>query len=113
MLEVKNLFFSYEVEAGRVDVLKDLNFEVKTGEFVGIQGPSGSGKSTLFYILGLLLKPTSGTVILDGANITQRSADELTLLRNQKIGFVFQQFYLLSRTNILENVLLPTKYPSE
>lgn len=91
MLEVKDLTFSYEVNTRKVEVLKALNFRVEAGEFVGIQGPSGSGKSTLFYILGFMLKPSSGQVVLDGRDITALSEDDLTVLRNQKIGFVFQQ----------------------
>ena len=113
LFEIKDLVFSYKVDGKEVEVLKHLNFKVEPGEFVGIQGPSGSGKSTLFYILGFLLKPTSGVVRFDGVEITQLSTDELTVTRNQKIGFVFQQFHLLSKANVLENILLPTRYPSE
>jgi len=113
LFEVKNLSFQYQVGTQRVDVLKNLNFKVNAGEFVGIQGPSGSGKSTLFYILGFLLKPTSGTVIFDGVDITELSDEDLTVVRNQKIGFVFQQFHLLAKASVLENILLPTRYPSE
>ncbi|MEO5969063.1 MAG: ABC transporter permease [Bdellovibrionia bacterium] len=113
MLEVKNLSFSYKIGNREVEVLKNLNFNVSSGEFVGIQGPSGSGKSTLFYILGFLLKASSGQLRFNGLDITKMSGDELTVLRNQKIGFVFQQFHLLSRTSVLDNILLPTLYPSE
>ncbi len=113
MFEVKDLSFSYDVDGRRVDVLRELSFKVSPGEFVAIQGPSGSGKSTLFYILGFLLKPSSGQVLFDGTDITRLSPDELTLARNRRIGFVFQQFHLLSRTSALENILLPTRYPSE
>lgn len=113
MIEVKDLSFAYKIADRKVEVLKNLNFSVQAGEFVGIQGPSGSGKSTLFYILGFLLKPTSGRVSFGEADIMRLSEEELTVLRNQKIGFVFQQFYLLSKTNVLENILLPTRYPSE
>jgi macrolide transport system ATP-binding/permease protein len=113
MFEVKDLTFSYQVGGRSVEVLKKLCFQVEPGEFVAIQGPSGSGKSTLFYILGFLLKPTSGLVRFDEEDITRLSTDELTLVRNQKIGFVFQQFHLLSKANVLDNILLPTRYPSE
>ncbi len=113
MYEVKNLSFSYDVDGRKVDVLSGLNFKVSPGDFIGIQGPSGSGKSTLFYILGFLLKPTSGTVVFDDLDILKLTQDQLTLVRNQKIGFVFQQFHLLSKTTALDNVLLPTRYPSE
>jgi macrolide transport system ATP-binding/permease protein len=113
MYEARQLSFSYELGGRRVEVLKSLNLTVSPGEFIGIQGPSGSGKSTLFYILGFLLKPTSGSVLFDGLDITKLSADELTVVRNRKIGFIFQQFHLLSKANVLENILLPTRYPSE
>jgi macrolide transport system ATP-binding/permease protein len=113
MFEVKDLTFSYQVGGRSVEVLKKLCFQVEPGEFVAIQGPSGSGKSTLFYILGFLLKPTGGLVRFDDEDITKLSTDELTLVRNQKIGFVFQQFHLLSKANVLDNILLPTRYPSE
>jgi macrolide transport system ATP-binding/permease protein len=113
VFEVKNLSFNYKVGSQQVEVLKNLNFKVTPGEFVGIQGPSGSGKSTLFYILGFLLKPTSGSVVFDGVDINELSEEELTVVRNQKIGFVFQQFHLLSKTSTLENILLPARYPSE
>jgi macrolide transport system ATP-binding/permease protein len=113
MLEVKDLSFSYKIGSREVEVLRKLNLKVSPGEFVAIQGPSGSGKSTLFYILGFLLKATSGEIRFNGLNITQMTGDELTVLRNQKIGFVFQQFHLLSRTSVMDNILLPTMYPSE
>jgi macrolide transport system ATP-binding/permease protein len=113
MYEVKNLSFTYEVGGVPVEVLKNLNFKVEPGDFVGIQGPSGSGKSTLFYVLGFMLKPTSGTVVFDQLDISKLDQDELTTLRNRKIGFVFQQFHLLPKTTVIDNVLLPTRYPSE
>jgi macrolide transport system ATP-binding/permease protein len=113
VFEVKNLSFSYQVGDRDVQVLRNLNFRVAPGDFACIQGPSGSGKSTLFYILGFLLKPTSGQILFDGTDITRLSEEDLTVIRNRKIGFVFQQFHLLSRTSTLENILLPTRYPSE
>src|SRR4051812_38277810 len=105
MIEAKNLSFSYHLEGRDVEVLKDLNFKVNTADFVAIQGPSGSGKSTLFYVLGFLLKPSAGQIFLDGVNTARLSTDQLTVIRNQKIGFVFQQFHLLSKTSALENIL--------
>lgn len=113
LFEVRNLTLNYWLGSESVSVLKDLNFAVRPGEFVGIQGPSGSGKSTLFYVLGFLLKPSSGQVFFDGLNITSLSEDQLTLIRNRKIGFVFQQFHLLPKATAQDNILLPTFYPSE
>ena len=95
---------------GDLHVLEDISIEVHRGEVVSIIGPSGSGKSTLMNILGCLDKPSSGQYILDGRNVEKLSADELAAIRNQKIGFVFQGFNLLSRTSALENVELPMVY---
>ena len=113
MFEVQKVSFSYSVGGRTIDVLKELDFSVKAGEFIGIQGPSGSGKSTLFYILGFLLKPTHGKITFDGIDITQVSSDELAAIRNRRIGFIFQQFHLLSNSSCLKNILLPTLYPAE
>jgi putative ABC transport system ATP-binding protein len=90
--------------------LKDVNLEIKKGEFTAITGPSGSGKSTLMNILGLLDSPSSGTYELNGHNVAQLKENTLAGIRNKKIGFVFQNFNLLSRTSALDNVALPLIY---
>ena len=91
-------------------VLRGLSFEINKGEFVALMGPSGSGKSTLLHILGFLDRPTTGEYRFDGKNILDYSDDELAKVRNQKMGFVFQTFNLLSRTTVLDNVKLPLIY---
>lgn len=93
-----------------ISALCSINLQIKTGEFIAIMGPSGSGKSSLMHILGLLDKPTEGEYILDGQDVSKLKQGEQAKIRNQKIGFVFQQFNLLSRTSVLDNVLLPTIY---
>ncbi len=90
--------------------ISNISLSINKGEFVAIMGPSGSGKSTLMHILGLLDTPTTGTYKLEGETVGQLSQNKLSKLRNQKIGFVFQQFNLLPRTSVLGNVLLPTIY---
>ncbi|MDD5528222.1 MAG: ABC transporter ATP-binding protein [Patescibacteria group bacterium] len=110
LIEVKNLVKEYRNEDVITSVLRGLNFEIKKGEFVSIMGPSGSGKSTLMHILGLLDRPTSGVYKFDGRNTENLDDNELAMMRNEKIGFVFQAFNLLPRTNVLENVKLPLLY---
>lgn len=113
ILRVENLTASYNSGGNRFQVLKNVSLSVQSGDFIAIEGPSGSGKSTLFYILGCLLKPDEGKVYFDGQELTGLSTDELSYVRNQKIGFIFQQFHLLPRASILDNILLPTLYPCE
>lgn len=110
LIEIHNLKKSYPLGDTDLMILKGISLEINQGEFVAIMGPSGSGKSTLMNILGCLDKPTSGKYVLDGADISKLNSDELASIRNQKIGFVFQGFNLLSRTSAIENVELPMVY---
>lgn len=110
LIELKDIHKSYPLDGFDLEILKGITLKIEKGEFVAIMGPSGSGKSTLMNILGCLDTPSSGSYMLDGQAVQNLSADELAEIRNQKIGFVFQGFNLLSRTTALENVELPMVY---
>lgn len=110
LLTLNNLTKIYENEGVETRALVGATFRVKQGEFVAIMGPSGSGKSTLMQILGLLDRSTGGTYELSGINVEKLPDDELAILRNERIGFVFQAFNLLPRTTVAENVELPLLY---
>jgi len=113
ILQVINVSHSFSTDVGELPILKNVNFAIQQGEMVAIQGPSGSGKSTLLYLLGCLMKVQKGDVRIQGHSIVTMNEEQLAFFRNREIGFVFQQFHLLPRANLLKNILLPTQYPSE
>jgi putative ABC transport system ATP-binding protein len=110
IISIKNLSKIYQSEVLKTVALDNVSFEVQTGEYVAIMGPSGSGKSTLMHIIGALDKPTTGTYLLDGQNVSELDDDHLAEIRNQKIGFIFQAYNLLPRTTTVKNVMLPMAY---
>lgn len=110
LIETRQLVKTYDVGDEGVHALENVSVKIDKGEFVAIMGPSGSGKSTFMNIIGCLDQPTAGDYFLDGQTISGLSRDDLAAIRNQKIGFVFQGFNLLSRTSALENVELPLLY---
>ncbi len=110
MITMENITKTYRLADTDVPILKGINLHIDAGEYVSIMGASGSGKSTLMNILGCLDRPTSGTYSLEDRDLTTLDKDELAYIRNQRLGFVFQQFNLLSRSTALENVLLPMVY---
>lgn len=110
VIEVHNLIKTYQTGDTSFNALNDVSLTVKKGEFVAIMGASGSGKSTFMNQIGCLDKPTSGKYFLDGIDVSTMSSDELAVIRNRKLGFVFQGFNLISRTTALDNVQLPMIY---
>ena len=110
VISVRDLTKTYQVGDIEVRALRGASLDVVPGEFVCVTGPSGSGKSTFMHIIGCLDRPTGGQYFLDGKDVSRMSKDELAIIRNRKIGFVFQGFNLLSRTTALDNVELPLLY---
>jgi putative ABC transport system ATP-binding protein len=110
MIWMESITKTYHLGEINVPILKGIQLSIEEGEYVSIMGASGSGKSTLMNILGCLDRPTTGDYIFEGRNLTTFDDDELAYIRNQRIGFVFQQFNLLARATALENVMLPMVY---
>jgi len=110
VVSARHLTKTYQLGEVAVHALNDVSFDIRPGEFVAIMGPSGSGKSTLMNLIGALDTPTAGELAINGVSIASLGGDQLADLRNRTIGFVFQQFNLLSRTSALDNVRLPLAY---
>jgi ABC-type lipoprotein export system ATPase subunit len=110
LIELKDIYKTYFLGEIDVPVLKGITLDIEHGEYVALMGASGSGKSTLMNILGCLDRPTSGDYLLEGEELGRASGDRRAMIRNRKIGFVFQNFNLLPRTSALENVIMPLTY---
>jgi putative ABC transport system ATP-binding protein len=110
IIKTENLKRSFKVGSEKVEALKGIDLSVEKGEFLSIMGPSGSGKTTLMNIIGCLDTPTSGSYYLNNQLVNDLADDDLALIRNKEIGFVFQSFHLLAKNSALNNVLLPLKY---
>lgn len=110
IVRLDNVVKTYSMGESEVHALRGISFEIEQGEFLSIMGPSGSGKSTCMNMIGCLDRPTSGIVEINGKETAKMTEKELALLRNQTVGFVFQQYHLIASMNVLENVMLPLKY---
>ncbi len=110
LIETKNIWKTYEMGAAVVHALRDVSMSIEKGDYVAIMGPSGSGKSTLMNLVGCLDTPTQGEYLFNGKLVSQMSDDELAIIRNREIGFVFQTFNLMPRASALHNVELPLIY---
>ncbi len=107
IISMRNVNKSYHTGANSLQVLKNVSLTVKRGEYLAILGPSGSGKSTLMNIIGCMDVADEGTYFLDGVQIEKANEKELTIIRNQKIGFIFQKYHLISTYNVLQNIVMP------
>lgn len=110
LLQLENIHKTYQMDGVEIKALQGVDLEIKKGEYVAITGPSGSGKSTLMHIIGLLDRPTKGKVFLHDQDVSQLPGHQLARLRNQEIGFIFQNFNLLPRASALDNVEMPLIY---
>lgn len=110
VIEMKDVWKVYAMGETEVQALRGISFSVEAGEFMSIMGPSGSGKSTCMNMIGCLDRPTSGDVIIGGKKTAEMTEPELAVLRNETVGFVFQQYHLLPTMTVLENVMLPLRY---
>lgn len=110
MIELKKVCKDYAVGNEKIRILHDISLVIKNKEFIAIQGSSGSGKSTLMHIMGFLDTTTSGTILLDGKDVSRLSDDNLSKVRSEYVGFIFQQFNLINNLTVLENIMLPAIY---
>jgi putative ABC transport system ATP-binding protein len=110
MLKLQNVFKTYYSGDEPVHAVDDISLDIKPKEFLSILGSSGSGKSTLMYLIGLLEQPSSGKILVEGKDVSKLSDEELSKIRNGFVGFIFQQFNLINKFTVLENIMMPAKY---
>lgn len=113
IIKLHDVCKSYYLGDAEVKAVCGINLEIKEKEYIGILGSSGSGKSTLMYLIGLLEQPSRGKIFIEGKDVSKMDDDELSKIRNKFVGFVFQQFNLINRFTVLENLLLPVKYSKQ
>jgi putative ABC transport system ATP-binding protein len=113
MLKLQNVYRTYHLGDEQVHAVEDISLDIKPKEYISILGTSGSGKSTLMYLIGLLEQPTSGKILVEGKDVSKLSDDELSVIRNHFVGFIFQQFNLINKFTVLENIMMPAKYAKE
>lgn len=113
MIKLSKVYKEYKLDGEVFTALSDINLRIKEGEFIAILGPSGSGKSTLMHLIGLLDLPSRGQILVQDSDISMLSDEDLSRLRNEFVGFVFQQFNLINKLTVLENILLPTIYSKQ
>ncbi|OGK56913.1 ABC transporter ATP-binding protein [Candidatus Roizmanbacteria bacterium RIFCSPLOWO2_02_FULL_38_10] len=110
MIKLQRIFKEYETEDEKLVVLNDINLEIKKGEFTAILGPSGSGKSTIMHLIGLLDQPTKGKILINNQDVSKLDDNAVSKLRNKFVGFIFQQFNLIPKLTVAENIALPAIY---
>jgi putative ABC transport system ATP-binding protein len=110
MLKLQNVYKTYYLGDEAVHAVDDISLDIKQKEFLSILGSSGSGKSTLMYLIGLLEQPTNGKILVEGKDVSKLSDEELSKIRNGFVGFIFQQFNLINKFTVLENIMMPAKY---
>lgn len=113
MIKLSHVFKEYKLDGETFTALKDINLSIKKREYTAIIGPSGSGKSTLMHMIGLLDTPTRGQILIEDRDVSNLTDENLSSLRNEFVGFVFQQFNLLNKLTVMENILLPTVYSKQ
>jgi ABC-type lipoprotein export system ATPase subunit len=113
MLKLQNVYKTYHLGNEKVHAIENISLDIKKKEYVSILGSSGSGKSTLMYLIGLLEQPTSGKILVEGKDVSKLSDDQLSVIRNHFVGFIFQQFNLINKFTVLENIMMPAKYAKE